>query len=242
MGADVSRADVPVMTLDGDIDENDGIDAGFAADVSEQQEVAAEMAQAAAASLNMGHESTPPSKGFTIKAAEGEPLAASLDEYKMEKEVLGEGAFGKVRLATSVKNGHQVAVKIIKRNKLDKRAEELLQREVKHHEKLRHANIVRLHTWIKTPNKYYLVMEYCAEGDLLNHLNKVGTLPDAACRGFFKGMMDGIAFCHGLGIHHRDIKLENLMLGGDSLTVKIADFGLSDLIAHPGDLSGTAAC
>ena len=31
-------------------------------------------------------------------------------------------------------------------------------------------------------------------------------------RGFFVGMMEGISFCHGLGVHHRDIKLENLML------------------------------
>jgi serine/threonine protein kinase len=63
-----------------------------------------------------------------------------------------------------------------------------------------------------------------------------------ARRGFFNGMMQGLAFCHGLGLHHRDIKLENLMLakGADGeLTVKLADFGLSDLRVLPSDLSGT---
>ena len=54
--------------------------------------------------------------------------------------------------------------------------------------------------------------------------------------------MHGLHFCHGLGIYHRDIKLENLMLikssDGAPLMVKIADFGLSDL-KTPGDMSST---
>ena len=123
--------------------------------------------------------------------------------------------------------------------------------QVKHHERLRHPNIVRLYTWIKSPAKYYLVMECCGEGDLLKHLNQAGMLQDGApisppylpyispisplyqagmlqdgaARGFFKGMMQGLAFCHGLGLHHRDIKLENLMLsqGADgALTAKLS--------------------
>ena len=61
--------------------------------------------------------------------------------------------------------------------------------------------------------------------------------------------MHGLHFCHGLGIYHRDIKLENLMLvrsadrSPDGVSsappmVKIADFGLSDL-KTPGDMSST---
>ena len=82
---------------------------------------------------------------------------------------------------------------------------------------------MRLYTWIKSPAKYYLVMECCAEGDLLKHLNQAGMLGDGAARGFFKGMMQGLAFCHGLGLHHRDIKLENLMLskGADGVRARV---------------------
>jgi 5'-AMP-activated protein kinase catalytic alpha subunit len=159
-------------------------------------------------------------------------LLRELREYRLTKQGLGEGAFAKVRLATSESTGHQVAVKIIKRKKLDERAELLLQREVKHHEKLRHVNIVRLHTWIKGPTKYYLVMEYCTRGDLLQFVNRSGWLSDALARRLFSHLMEGIAFCHRLGIHHRDLKLENLLLSGaddESMVLKIADFGLSDL-------------
>ena len=48
----------------------------------------------------------------------------------------------------------------------------------------------------------------------------------------FRGLVDGIRFCHVLGIHHRDLKLENLMLTSRderTMQLKIADFGLSDL-------------
>ena len=44
---------------------------------------------------------------------------------------------------------------MIKRDRINARAEELLRREVQHHERLRHPNIVRLYTWIKSPAKYY---------------------------------------------------------------------------------------
>ena len=37
---------------------------------------------------------------------------------------------------------------------------------------------MRLYTWIKTPSRYYLVMEMCTRGDLLKHLHDVGSLSD----------------------------------------------------------------
>lgn len=164
-----------------------------------------------------------------------------LSEYRLGSQLLGEGSFGKVLLATSVLSGEAVAVKIIKRNRLKERAEVLLRREVAHHEKLRHPNIVRLHTWIKCPSEYFLVMEYCEAGDLLHYLNERGLLLDDEARRLFAQLMDGVRFCHGLGIFHRDLKLENLMLtrggsvggtgdcDGSTISLKIADFGLSDL-------------
>lgn len=238
---------MPVLTINGEIDDETGREAGFASEVTAEQAAAAEAAATAAATLHLslaratlGEEPRP--KSFTVTEGAGEPIAASLADYRLQSQVLGEGAFGKVKLAKSDVTGHVVAVKVIKRDRINARAEELLRREVKHHERLRHPNIVRLYTWIKSPAKYYLVMECCGEGDLLKHLNEAGMLQDGAARGFFKGMMHGLAFCHGLGLHHRDIKLENLMLckGADgALTVKLADFGLSDLRVLPSDLSGT---
>mmetsp|Transcript_13786 Transcript_13786/g.41972 ORF Transcript_13786/g.41972 Transcript_13786/m.41972 type:complete len:336 (-) Transcript_13786:1117-2124(-) len=151
-------------------------------------------------------------ESFSVPGEDGEAYKALLSEYKMGSTTLGEGGFGKVRLATSSRTGHRVAVKIVRRKKLVDRAELLLKREVEYHEKLRHPNIVRLYTWIKTPSRYYLVMEYCDGGDLLSHINSNPLLPTCEVKSLFSQLMHGVRFCHALGFFHRDLKLENLML------------------------------
>ena len=54
-----------------------------------------------------------------------------------------------------------------------------------------------------TPTKYYLVMEYCDGGDLLHYINGSGLLTDELAGTLFRGLVEGIRFCHVLGIHHR---------------------------------------
>jgi serine/threonine protein kinase len=129
--------------------------------------------------------------------------------------VLGKGSFATVKLATNRSTGHQVAVKIIKRKTRPSAAaseEELLQREIKHHNLLRHDNIVRLYTWVTTPKEFLLVMEFCTGGDMLRYINECQDLRTSEARYFFAQLLEGVAFCHSLGIGHRDLKLENLML------------------------------
>lgn len=90
-----------------------------------------DLAAAAAAALGVSVDAIAPPEGT---AATKHVLGAAISEYKLEPTLLGEGGFGKVRLAINATTGHKVAVKIIKRNRLQARAEELLTREVKHHE------------------------------------------------------------------------------------------------------------
>lgn len=226
MGASNS---VPVVDLPNNVTEDPA--APF---ITSAADVAADLAAVANASLGLSAKKEPPMVSRQLSGAkEQDVLGVRINDYKMDDKVLGVGGFGKVRLATSRTTGHQVAVKIIKREKLQARSETLLAREVKHHERLRHENIVRLYTWIRTPTKYYLVMEVCPRGDLLGHLHQVGSLPLQTARSFFTQLMRGISFCHSLGIHHRDLKLENLLLADGPTPaepiIKISDFGLSDL-------------
>ncbi|PWY90914.1 kinase-like protein [Aspergillus heteromorphus CBS 117.55] len=74
-------------------------------------------------------------------------------------------------------------------------------------------------------------MEYCSQGDLFDIKDKGHlTLKDKLC--LFKQLLHGVSHLHSCGIAHRDLKLENLLLGNDSL-LKIADFGAATVFRDP---------
>jgi len=153
----------------------------------------------------------------------------AIADYKIMR-TLGQGAYGKVKLASNVNNGHNVAVKVIDRSKVVDRPQgtQQLAREINTMKILRHQNVVRLYEVIHTPAKIFMVMEYASGGDLLAYLNANGRLSEARAAELFGGMLEGLHFCHKLGVCHRDLKLENLLLVDES-TVKIADFGMAAL-------------
>ena len=149
-------------------------------------------------------------------------------DYTLGKTI-GQGAYGKVKLATNAA-GHKMAVKIIDRNKLASRpaGSAQLAKEINAMKILRHKNVVRLHEVINTPAKIFLVMEYADSGDMLAYINSRPRLNEPMAYHLWRGVIDGLHFCHTLGVCHRDLKLENLLLHADE--VKIADFGMASII------------
>ncbi len=73
-----------------------------------------------------------------------------------------------------------------------------------------------------------MVLEY-AGGELFDYIVQHGKMTEDAARRFFQQMVCGVEYCHRHKIVHRDLKPENLLLD-DSLNVKIADFGLSNIM------------
>ncbi|KAG6617475.1 Serine/threonine protein Kinase [Phytophthora cinnamomi] len=74
----------------------------------------------------------------------------------------------------------------------------------------------------------YFVLEYCAGGDLYARVNRGqnGRLAGDAALAVVQQVAAGVAYLHGLGVAHRDLSLENVMLGRQGLC-KIGDLGLS---------------
>lgn len=151
-----------------------------------------------------------------------------LGQYDIVK-TLGEGSFGKVKLATHKVSGQKVALKIISRGKLITRdMAGRIEREIQYLQLLRHPHIIKLFTVITTPKEIVMVLEY-AGGELFDYIVNHGRLHEDKARKFFQQIVCAIEYCHRHKIVHRDLKPENLLLD-DSFNVKIADFGLSNIM------------
>ena len=66
--------------------------------------------------------------------------------------------------------------------------------------------------------KIYLILELAAGGELFSKVVDAGRLTEDSARFYYRQMMLGVAYCHGRKLCHRDLKLENLLLGTDATT------------------------
>ncbi|KAJ5054115.1 uncharacterized protein L3040_000398 [Drepanopeziza brunnea f. sp. 'multigermtubi'] len=144
-------------------------------------------------------------------------------------KTLGEGSFGKVKLAVHRITNQQVALKIIARKKLISRdMAGRVEREIEYLQLLRHPHIIKLYTVIKTPLEIIMVLEY-AGSELFDYIVQNGKMKEDEARRFFQQIICAVEYCHRHKIVHRDLKPENLLLD-ENLNVKIADFGLSNIM------------
>ena len=135
--------------------------------------------------------------------------------------------------------GHKVAVKILNKAKIKQLGmEEKVQREINILHLCTHPHIIRLYEVIDTPTDIFLVNEYVSGGELFDYIVSKGRLSADEARNFFHQIVSGVEYCHFQKIVHRDLKPENLLLDAN-LNIKIADFGLSNLM-RDGDFLRTS--
>ena len=153
----------------------------------------------------------------------------SIDYYKFVK-LIGKGAFGKVTLGIHKLTGKHVAIKTIEKSYMkDEFSRKKVFREVYILKKIRHANVIRLLEVFESSKHLLIVMEYAGGGDLLQYVKKHKRLGETEARTLFRQVVYGLAHIHSRSVLHRDIKLDNILLDGDS-GVKICDFGVSKII------------
>jgi 5'-AMP-activated protein kinase catalytic alpha subunit len=142
-------------------------------------------------------------------------------------------------LATHAVTGHKVAVKILNKSKIKQLGmEEKVQREINILHLCTHPHIIRLYEVVDTPTDIFLVNEYVSGGELFDYIVSKGRLSADEARNFFHQIVSGVEYCHFQRIVHRDLKPENLLLDAN-LNIKIADFGLSNLM-RDGDFLRTS--
>lgn len=156
-------------------------------------------------------------------------------------QTLGEGEFGKVKLGVHKEWGEEVAVKLIKRDKVatdaplnlddtgnkDPAKMTKVEREIQVLKDVRHPNIVRLYEVIESDRYIGIVLEYASGGELFDHILAHKYLKEEhACR-LFAQLISGVSYLHQKKIVHRDLKLENLLLDRNR-NVIITDFGFAN--------------
>ncbi|HEX5820064.1 MAG TPA: serine/threonine-protein kinase, partial [Gemmatimonadales bacterium] len=160
-------------------------------------------------------------------------LAAALaDRYRLERE-LGEGGMATVHLATDVRHGRKVAIKVMKPAVAQSIGAERFLREIEIAARLQHPHIVPVFDSGSVEGELYYVMPLIEGESLRGRLEREGRLPiDEALR-LMREVAGALGYAHAEGILHRDLKPENIMLSrGHAL---LADFGIARVAGDGAD-------
>jgi calcium-dependent protein kinase len=133
------------------------------------------------------------------------------DDYIIGK-VIGQGAYGKVKLVTHRKSGVLRATKHIRKKSVQKDGEEKkLFEEVNILMRLDHPNIVRLFHLYEDKKNYIMVTEYCSGGELFERIQRNTSFSEKMAAGLMRQILGAVNYLHERGIVHRDLKAENLL-------------------------------
>lgn len=91
---------------------------------------------------------------------------------------------------------------------------------------VRHPFIVGMNMAFQSKDKLYIVLDYCAGGELFFHLGRVGKFPEPRARFYAAEIVLAISYVHSLDIIYRDLKPENVLLDAKG-HIRLTDFGLS---------------
>lgn len=159
------------------------------------------------------------------------------DRYEMQSKTLGEGKFGLVKLGVHKNTGENVAIKIIKKQSMTSKDQELVKSEIDIMRMCKHTNIVRMLDHFEDNEFIFIIMEYLAGGTLANYLEHtpIDDLSEKDAGIITYQIAKALEYLHQFGIIHRDLKPENIMIKGklpypalDS--IKVMDFGLSKVL------------
>ncbi|MEK6288906.1 MAG: bifunctional serine/threonine-protein kinase/formylglycine-generating enzyme family protein [Acidobacteriota bacterium] len=176
----------------------------------------------------------------TSNAGSGFPLSNQITRDYRIIQLLGKGGMGEVYLAEQLRVGRRrVALKVLSRAcSEDPEIIKRFENEAASAGRIHHRNVVMIYeSRVTDDGQIYVVMEY-VEGNSLGHeIAERGALPLAEIVEIAKQVCAGLSTAHKLGIVHRDIKPDNLMLARDeegALFVKVLDFGIARLL-EPGE-------
>jgi len=151
-----------------------------------------------------------------------------LAEFYSIQEKLGRGNFAVVRKVQRRSDGKYFAAKIINKKTMKPKDLELLGKEVKILNMLKHPNINQMIETFDTKNHLYIVLELLEGENLFENIVKRRVYTEKDAANVVKQVARACEYMHARGIIHRDLKPENLVyLSVKQEQICVTDFGLS---------------
>ena len=142
-------------------------------------------------------------------------------------EELGTGGMGRVYRVEDTKLKQEIALKLIKPEiAFDKKTIERFRNELRTARNVRHKNICGMYDLGEERGTHYITMEYVRGEDLKSLIRKMGLLSAGQAITIAKQVCDGLVEAHRLGVVHRDLKPQNVMIDTDG-NARIMDFGIA---------------
>jgi serine/threonine protein kinase/tetratricopeptide (TPR) repeat protein len=174
-------------------------------------------------------------------ASDALPAGGVVGPYRLVDR-LGAGGMGIVYRAHDPRLNRDVAIKLIRPDKLTEELSAAFLREARHASSLKHPGIVTIYDILTHGDLQCIVMEYIEGTPLKAAIPPGGVVVDEAKR-LAVEIGHALAAAHRAGIVHRDLKPGNIMVTNDG-RIKIVDFGLSAVqrTFNAWDETGTASC
>src|SRR5881409_2738438 len=162
--------------------------------------------------------------------------SALAGRYSLEREV-GRGGMGVVYLAREVRLDRPVAIKLVPPSKTaDPKLRERFLREARTAAKLSHPNVISIHAVEETGGFVFFAMAYVEGATLTERVRRRGRLPPSEAARILRDVAWALAYAHGQGVVHRDVKPDNILIEQGSGRVLVADFGIAGVVAGAGAL------
>jgi serine/threonine-protein kinase len=164
----------------------------------------------------------------TIEAPKEELTTGSTfaNRYQIIEE-LGKGGMGRVYRVLDKELKEEVALKLIKPEiASEKKTLERFNNELRLSRKIIHKNVGRMYELMDHQGTRFITMEYVSGEDLRGLIRRIGQLPIGKSISIAKQICEGLAEAHRLGVVHRDLKSNNIMIDKEG-NVRIMDFGIA---------------
>lgn len=153
-------------------------------------------------------------------------LNTVIGEYRL-LDLIGEGGMGEVYRAHHNKIGRLAAVKVLSAaSASDDSFVERFFNEARIQASLQHPNIATLYDFREVNGQPCIIMEYVDGETLSEHIRSQRAWSVIETLGIFQAIVDAVAYVHGHGIVHRDIKSKNIKVGTRG-EIKLLDFGIA---------------